>query len=295
MSELNEFLKVLAEGKKQKEQEIQESKKELGDFLSVVAEAKAQDPKHQMLKEVKKHVQQDIADLFGQLTQAKPVAIVKIDELVEAVELIEEIEPVQEQVIPVGVPETKPAAEIHSQAEIDKYLRRNASFQQPDPNKAEPNIRALQDKLKFLEQAVGRIAATGPGSGEVNFRWLDDVDRESISAGRFLTYNPITKLFTFDEINTQEVVYNTTIVTTATYEVQPGDYYVGVDYNGPCTIVLPATATSGRTIIIKDEDGDAELNPITVEGTVDNDAGGFIIQINNGAIQLIYRNGWRII
>ena len=48
-------------------------------------------------------------------------------------------------------------------------------------------------------------------------------------------------------------------------------------------------------LIIKDEDGDAEINPITVQGTVDNDAGGFIIQINNGAIQLLYRNGWRIV
>jgi len=37
-------------------------------------------------------------------------------------------------------------------------------------------------------------------------------------------------------------------------------------------------------LIIKDEDG-----------TVDNDPGGFIIQINNGGVQLIYRNGWRIV
>jgi hypothetical protein len=48
-------------------------------------------------------------------------------------------------------------------------------------------------------------------------------------------------------------------------------------------------------LIIKDEDGDAETNPITVQGTVDNDVGGFIIQINNGGIQLLYRNGWRIV
>ena len=77
--------------------------------------------------------------------------------------------------------------------------------------------------------------------------------------------------------------------------IQSGDYYVGVNYAGPVTITLPVTATSGRTIIIKDEDGDAETYPITVSGNVDNDPGGFILQINNGAIQLIYRNGWRII
>lgn len=48
-------------------------------------------------------------------------------------------------------------------------------------------------------------------------------------------------------------------------------------------------------LIIKDEDGDAETHPITVQGLVDNDPDGFIIQINNGAVQLIYRNGWRIV
>lgn len=204
MSDLNEFLRELSAAKKVKKEHQEEAKKELGDFLSVVAEAKAQDPKHQLMKEVKKHVQEDIADLFGQLAQAKPVAVEKIDELVEAVELIEEIEPVQEQVMltEVEVPEVKPASEIHSQAEIEKYLKRDASFQQPQPDKADPNIRALQDKLKFLEQAVGRIAATGPGSGEVNFRWLDDVNRATMAQGNdnwVLEYDSTTGKVQFTE------------------------------------------------------------------------------------------------
>lgn len=52
---------------------------------------------------------------------------------------------------------------------------------------------------------------------------------------------------------------------------------------------------NGRQLVIKDESGNASLNPITVLGNVDNDPNGFIIKINNGGIQLIYRNGWRII
>jgi hypothetical protein len=70
---------------------------------------------------------------------------------------------------------------------------------------------------------------------------------------------------------------------------------MGVNYAGPVTITLPITPSSGRMLIIKDESGNAETNPITVQGNVDNDAGGFIIQINNGGVQLIYRNGWRIV
>ena len=293
MSELDTFLQELTAAKKAKKAQQEEAQKNLGDFLSVVAEAKSQDPKHQMLKGVKKRVQEDIIDIFGQLKESKPILVEKIDEVVKTVTLIEKAE--SEFISEVVVPEVKPAAEQVPMDQIDKYLRQNASFQQPNPDPVDPNIRAVQDKLKFLEQAIGRIAATGPGSGEVNLRWLDDVDRASITDGRYLKYDDATKKFVFDEINTQEVVYNTTYVTTPEYTVVPGDYYIGIDYAGPVTVTLPVTSGSGRTIIIKDEDGDAENNPITVLGTVDNDPNGFVLAISNGAIQLIYRNGWRII
>jgi hypothetical protein len=48
-------------------------------------------------------------------------------------------------------------------------------------------------------------------------------------------------------------------------------------------------------IIIKDESGNCSSNPIVVSGTVDNDTGGFILAQNNGGIQMIYREGWRIV
>ena len=47
--------------------------------------------------------------------------------------------------------------------------------------------------------------------------------------------------------------------------------------------------------IVKDESGNCANNPITVTGNVDNDPGGFILQQDNGGIQMIYRNGWRIV
>lgn len=170
------------------------------------------------------------------------------------------------------------------------------TFQQPAPQPIDPNFVALQKKMQFLEQAIGRIAATGPGSGEVNLRYLDDIDRPTIFDMRFLRYNASTKKFEFAEVNPHDIVYTTHLVTTSSYTLDSDDYYVGVNYAGPTTITLPTTlVSSGRTVIIKDESGAAETNPITVVGTVDNDAGGFIIQINNGAIQMIYRDGWRII
>jgi hypothetical protein len=169
------------------------------------------------------------------------------------------------------------------QKEVDKI---------PDLMRRE--IDALKKSITDLHSFARRQSQMG-GGGEVNLRYLDDVARETISDGRWLKYDGTRKKFVFDEINPYEVVYNTTEITTSTYTVQDTDYYIGVNYAGAVTITLPASANSGRMIIIKDEDGDAETNPITVEGTVDNDTGGFIIQINNGAIQMIYRNGWRII
>ena len=269
MTDLNDLFKVIAEGKKHYEET---------------------DPVGKKLKEVKDNAKVDLSALFSQLTTLK-------EDLEK--ELVEEeaklVTPMITEEIPaqpvIHTPEVR-AAQVN--ADVDKYLT-DKSFQQPNPDLVTKNIDDIRNKIKFLEQAIGRIAAAGPGSGEVNLRWLDDVARETIADGRWLKYDDSRKKFVFDEINPYEVVYNTTEVTTPTYTVDENDFYIGVNYAGPVTITLPTTASSGRMLIIKDEDGDAETNPITVLGTVDNDAGGFIIQINNGAIQMIYRNGWRIV
>jgi len=154
----------------------------------------------------------------------------------------------------------------------------------------------LQKHYRLYINRIQQQLSTLGGGGEVNLRYLDDVDRSTIFDMRFLRYNDSKKKFEFAEVNPHDIVYNTHLVTTPTYEMDSDDYYVGVNYAGPTTITLPTTLlSSGRSIVIKDESGAAETNPITVIGTVDNDVGGFVIQINNGATQLIYRDGWRII
>ena len=72
------------------------------------------------------------------------------------------------------------------------------SYQQPDPLIVSDNLDAIRGKLKFLEQWVSKISSAGAGSGEVNFRWLDDVDRASIgNTEPVLRYNPVSKKFFF--------------------------------------------------------------------------------------------------
>jgi hypothetical protein len=249
---------------------------DLGDLFKAAAEEK---------RKVKEQQENSQA---GQALKAVQERLRSNNEIAELMEVFVERKQPVKQIIKEVI--------VEKEVVVEKEVLNTQSFQQPKPQPVDPNFAALTKKIQFLEQAIGRIAATGPGSGEVNLRYLDDVDRPSIFDMRFLRYNATTKKFEFAEVNPHDIVYTTHLVTTATYTIDSDDYYVGVNYAGPATITLPTTqVSSGRSIVIKDESGAAETNPITVVGTVDNDSGGFIIQINNGAIQLIYRDGWRII
>jgi hypothetical protein len=303
MSEFNDFLNLMAEGKKKdpvavKTREIKENiKEDLGDVFSQLSHLKAEDPVSKKNKKleasVKESIKEDFGSLFAELASLKnrkEEIIQENPQLVE--EVLVETKPLPTPIGEIPAPQQNPA--IADLPSIEKYLK-SPQFDVPKVDQSTKEFDLINKKIKFLEQWIGKINNAGPGSGEVNLRWLDDVKRDTIADGRWLKYSEADKKFVFDEINPYEVVYNTTEVTTPTYTVNDNDYYIGVNYAGPVTITLPTSANSGRMLIIKDEDGDAEINPITVLGTVDNDAGGFIIQINNGAIQLIYRNGWRIV
>jgi hypothetical protein len=136
------------------------------------------------------------------------------------------------------------------------------SYQQPDPLVVPDNMDAIRGKLKYLEQWISKVSMAGAGGGAGSVAKLD---------------------------------HETKVVTTNNYSVTTKDYYIGINYAGPVTISLPTIINDGKMYIIKDESGHCSSNPITVQGTVDNDTGGFILAQDNGGIQLIYRNGWRIV
>jgi hypothetical protein len=210
------------------------------------------------------------------------------------------IEPVVEEIIPEIIteelPVESPKNDLLEPTQYNKLFKTKVDlFNQPNVPKVSPEMKAITDKLQYMENWISKISAAGPGGGEVNLRWLDDIDRPTIYDGRYLRYNDTSRKFEFAEVNPHDIVFTTHLVTTPTYSIDNDDYYVGVNYAGPVTITLPVTPSSGRMIIIKDESGHASINPIAVIGTVDNDTGGFILQLDNGGIQMIYRNGWRIV
>jgi len=154
-------------------------------------------------------------------------------------------------------------------------------------------LKFIRRQLEEIQKRYSTIAWGSGGGGSVLIRDMSDLIHSSVGVGKYMTWN--NGMFYMDEVNTNEVLYNTTYVTSPTYTVQSGDYYIGVNYAGPVTVTLPAVGVSGRNLIVKDESGNCENNPITIVGTIDNDAGGAILQLNNGAIDLIFRDGWRII
>lgn len=89
-----------------------------------------------------------------------------------------------------------------------------------------------------------------------------------------------------------------TDVTTPTYTALATDYFLCVDTaTAPVTITLP-TGTLGSVYIVKDCSGDANTNPITINGTGGQLVDGSSATINSpyGAIELIFNGAeWSIV
>lgn len=154
-------------------------------------------------------------------------------------------------------------------------------------------IEGMRRTIAEMMQKISTLSWGGGGTGIVRVFDADDFDRNTVGEGKFMKFS--NGWFVLDDINPSEIVHNTTIVNSNTYVVANSDYYIGVNNASYTTITLPSTPVSGRMVIIKDESGNAQLYPIKIDGNVDNDPGGAEIRINNGGVQLIYRNGWRIV
>jgi len=154
-------------------------------------------------------------------------------------------------------------------------------------------IEGIRKTLAEMMQKIATMSWGGGGTGVVRIGATDDFDKDSYGEGRYLRWKD--GMFRLDELTSGDVQNSTTLVEDNEYYILDDDWYIGVNYAGTVNIHLPITAPNGRNLVIKDESGNCANNPIIATGTVDNDAGGFNLQINNGAIHMVYRNGWRII
>lgn len=152
----------------------------------------------------------------------------------------------------------------------------------------------------------------GGGSGTVHFYEQDSAPTGMVAGDMWfdtdagVLYHAVTDdsgIIWVDFIGsgTLNAIYSTTGATGATYYAAANDYYIGVSYAGPATVILPYNIINGKELVVKDESGhagDGVNRWITIQGSsgqsIDNQSSA-IINMNNGALQMIYRNGWRII
>lgn len=201
------------------------------------------------------------------LDYPKPPTLEELLESFQNVTTEEPIQNIEEPIVIEEVQEPEPVPSIaqrvadHITKEV-KLEEKADSYQQPD---AAITIRGIEDvrrKIKYLEDWIAKISITGPGGG----------------AGDVINLDHPVKLVTSD------------------YTITRKDFYIGVNAASTVNITLPdSIGFPGRMVIIKDESGHCSSNPIVVLGTVDNDTGGFILAQDNGGIQMIYREGWRIV
>jgi hypothetical protein len=136
---------------------------------------------------VKANAAKDLNEAFGQ----KIIEETK-DELVQT-NTIEEI--ISEETLPDSPTEQSLADRA---AQLIKDIPKKDSFQQPNIPFVDGSMKAIQDKLRFLEQWLGKVSMAGPGGGAVKLRDLDDVSKSSIKNAtehQYLTYNAQSKLW----------------------------------------------------------------------------------------------------
>ena len=199
MSELNDFLSLIAEAKKQNpvEKVKENAKSDLGNIFAQLAEEKRKDPVAQKAKRIEKQVSEsvksDLGSLFAQLASIQQ----RVEILPEETEGKAEAQQILAEVMlePEPVPEEVKEETGVDMEEVSKYLT-GKTFQQPNPDAPSRDIDDIRQKIKFLEQWLGKISAHGPGSGEVNFRYLDDVNRSTMNPENdnwVLEYDAATK------------------------------------------------------------------------------------------------------
>ena len=194
-----------------------------------------------------------------------------------------------------AVPPPPPAVVIPPKEELVKQVVNVLATANANTNiYRDKEIEGMRRTIAEMMQKISTMSWGSGGTGVVRIWDTDDFDRSSAQNGRYMRWD--NGIFSLDEINPFEITHNTTLVTNNNYVVQDSDYYIGANnQTESVTIVLPAAPSAGRMVIIKDESGRAQINPIKINGNIDNDPGGAEIRINNGGVQLIYRNGWRIV
>lgn len=155
------------------------------------------------------------------------------------------------------------------------------SFQQPEPE-APRSLEDLKKKIKYLETWISKIAVTGQGGGEVNLRYLDDVN-----TGSFNLKNPASRL----DADGLAVIFNAAnnkfeLKSAATAGISAGDN-ITIDANGRINSSISANNTTFPGITIRNIaiDGNVISEIASVKGiNFDGGTGLFVDDLGNSNV-----------
>lgn len=186
----------------QKQQALQEERKQA--FKGMFADLSTQISQLMAEEKKKTEEEQQLLDRFASvLTHVDEIKSTLEEKKQQTTEqFIEEIiealpEEIIEETIAITPPTIVEAAAKHVSETVAPSM-----FVQPDPPTVGRDIQDIQRKLKLLEGWVGKISMAGPGGGEVNFRYLDDVNRNTMTTSNdnwVLEYDASTKKVQFTE------------------------------------------------------------------------------------------------
>lgn len=217
---LGDFFKLISTAKKTEEK------------TEVVAEAQAvplPPPPPAPFKELKEKVESDLIgkisadlsslnDLFKTVTEGKRVVEKQKEEEKKLEPLLGELQDVFQK--PEEFVKKKKKAIVNKKEvkeetiedvvkELPKEAQEKIVTQEVNNNdidelekKFKNVVKSLQNEIDTLKKSLSSVQrnvslGSGAGSGEVNLRNLDDVDRNSIRDGRILSYSEAAKKFTF--------------------------------------------------------------------------------------------------
>lgn len=202
----------------------------------------------------------------------------------------------------VPPPPAPPAVELPPKEELVKQVANVLATANANTSVyRDKEIEGMRRTIAEMMQKISTMSWGGGGTGIVRVFDADDFDRNSIANDKqFVTFR--NGWFQMDYINPKEIVANTTYVTSNTYQVTNDDYYIGVNVASTVTITLPPAAQvfTGREFYVKDESGNAgapaRFIDIYPSGSDKIDNHNYVrLQVDNGGLKFIYRDGWRVI
>lgn len=165
--------------------------------VQIIEDTKASYPKPPSLSDI---VQLELVDDILPLIETKAVIYPtqpSLEELTEfftslpVEEVVEEIVEIEPEVIPEKIDTLVDIASKFISDRADDNVEEAL-----DPTKLE--IKALTQKIKYLEQWMSRVAVTSGGGGEVRVLRMDDVNASTVGNGKYMKYDAATQKIVFD-------------------------------------------------------------------------------------------------